>query len=139
MRPKERDGWERDDDEGHEEGRMRKRPFSRDEERMVRRLLARGVTWEVIGRQFGLTAEGVRRRIDVAYREKRNMAARLSHAARGDADSSDGVARHRVESRAGAPPPEVLREWAARLAAPRSLGATILGDPPQGFSALEKR
>lgn len=37
------------------------------------------------------------------------------------------------------PSVEVLRERDIRLAQPRSLTASIMGDPPPGYSALDKR
>lgn len=36
-------------------------------------------------------------------------------------------------------PPHVIEDAARRANAPRSITATLLGDPPVGFSALERR
>lgn len=40
---------------------------------------------------------------------------------------------------ASKPKPEVLEEAARRMSAPRTLTGAIMGDPPIGYSALERR
>ena len=50
--------------------------------------------------------------------------------------------RTRAEMGAESPsyiPPEVIEEAVKRLSAPRDVTQAICGDPPKGFSALERR
>lgn len=50
--------------------------------------------------------------------------------------------RHGVDVRVEASPvvpPQVIHEAVQRMTAPRDLTGVICGDPPKGFSALERR
>lgn len=100
----------------------------------IRRMRARKIAWEAIAQEFGMKSETLRRRVDPAYAEKRASRRRQKYVPRFDRYERIENGPRRVDV-----PHDVMAEREKRLMAPRSLTASICGDPPEGYSALERR
>jgi hypothetical protein len=99
----------------------------------VRRRRAAREGWQSIGKSYGVSAECIRRTVDVEYRERRNETfLNLSHARAAGIEPSVPAGTKVIV------PESVLAERDRRLRAPVSFSAAILGDPPQGYSALDR-
>ena len=94
------------------------------------RLRGTGRSWRYISLSLGRSYEFFRRHLDHDYRRRRN--AQISALQRGERHQVVGNA-HRSEP----PPQHVVDELAHAAAAPRTLTASIMGDPLPGRSALD--
>lgn len=99
----------------------------------VRRRRAAREGWQSIGKGYGVSAECMRRTVDIEYRERRNETSlSLSNARAAGIEPSTPAGTKVVV------PESVLAERDRRFNAPVSFSAAILGDPPQGYSALDR-
>lgn len=110
-----------------------------------------GLGWSTIARRLGLSAtEGIQRRLDPDFHKRRNeyQAARArlksgvkkyTHpAGREKVDPAETVGSASCQT--GARPTQAMIDAAARrLLANRTITASLMGDPPPGHSALDKR
>jgi hypothetical protein len=113
------------------------------------------LNWTQVAQRLGLrSTEGIRRRLDPAYREKQNA----KHAAyqvgyeakkRGEYVKRPELARlapgsysrgagNVARARSAVPPPHVIEEAEKVASAPRTLLMLQFGDPPPGRSALDR-
>lgn len=111
--------------------------------RRAANMRAKGMPWYIIGQKLGRSAETVRCALDPAYREMRNeriRAWRRGHPLPKQEPKGGYTVSHwvDVDSREKAPA-EVLAERDARLNVPLTINMAILGDPPPGRSALDRR
>lgn len=114
-------------------------PLSQIQIEKARSLRSVGHTWDDCGAAVGVSYETIRRHLDPEYRARRNAAAaRCGGIRRSGKASAANDELHRCTI-AHRPPAEVLAERDARALAPRSLSALLLGDPPRGYSALDRR
>lgn len=114
------------------------RKFTASDIARVRRLRKQGRKWAEIGRMFGMKEDNIRYHVDPEFRERRK-AAQLKF-------SRDYIAGHHTElDRRGVhivnhrPSDRLIAEASVRANTPRSLSAWVFGDPPPGYSALDRR
>lgn len=116
---------------------------------LLRKMMNAGQTVRQIAMYFGCTDDRVRDRIKQkgkcpkdrkanaarakAWREKQKAAGRNPKFPVNDASRRD------VVSSAARPSPDLIEDAMRRSSAPRSLTAALFGDPPVGFSALDRR
>lgn len=99
---------------------------------------AGGMSWVNIGKALGCDGDTIRRAIDPEFAKKRAEQIRESaRRLRRERYSRSGHAHHVVM--AVKAPAHLLADRDRRLNAPRPIGAVLLGDPPPGQSALDKR
>lgn len=115
-------------------------PWTPEHDDIIQSLSAQGVSSRLIGAQIGRTKGAVigrlaRLRRDDAAREKDTRYKREWERTRRDQHRSIAVRAVKVEI-----PDDVLTSRAAYInAAPRDLTGAHFGDPPRGFSALDRR
>ena len=107
-----------------------KRKLSPADIAMARRLYRDGTRIHVLMKMFGRGYETIRRVVDPEYREIRNTYERMRRA------EADGV--ENPTYRAHIPLP-VEADRDRRINAPRTITALVCGDPPPGYSALDRR
>jgi hypothetical protein len=107
------------------------------EARDLRRLLW---SWHAVADHVGCSVEALKRAMVPGWIEKRQEGARNYRARKAGTRFRPYVpiTTHIAESKPVAPQ-SVLFERERAMLAPRSLTATLLGDPPAGRSALDKR
>jgi hypothetical protein len=97
----------------------------------ARALRHRGESWHAASKAVGRAYWTVRRALDPQAREHRYQ----TEWSRREQRKSPG---HEA-SRRPVVPPEVEADRDRRLSIPRSLTAEFFGDPPKGYSALDRR
>lgn len=118
-------------------------PWTKEETEKLRSLIAEyGLKYELVGQIMGRSAGSVEHRwrwinITQEERDRRNARERknneTSRLIRGTAkERGEQVTRLKV-------PQDVFVERSARLAAPMTISAFVLGDPPIGYSALDRK
>lgn len=123
--------------------------WSQKEVLLLKQMMNAGLTIREMAVRFGCTDDRVRDRIkqDAKRPHDRKMNAARAKAWREKQKAagknpkwpvSDGV-RREVVSSAGRPSPEMIAEAEQRYLAPRSITSMLLGDPPVGWSALDRR
>lgn len=117
---------------------MRKvRPWTDEETELARAHYTRAISPADFFRLVGRTKDAAGRRLEYIDRpEVREKHLRKMQMYR-DAAKASGVMN--VAARKVDAPPELIEEAARRAKAPRSITASIMGDPPPGFSALDRR
>ena len=109
---------------------------------LIQKLHAEGMSYGAIGERINRSAKAVRvklKRLSMTpeqiyeYNKKERLRGKKYIARATIAGVRENV---RPEN---AIPTDVLTDREARLAAPRDLTGTFFGDPPKGFSALERR
>jgi hypothetical protein len=104
-----------------------------EEARAIRR--RHRVPWTRLARSLGVNCTALRRNLDDDFRESRNAEAKRYREKNFRGVYTPGVRTHDER-----PSPEALADRDRRLNdRPRSLTAMILGDPPPGRSALDRR
>ena len=125
-------------------GYMRKNLWSDEDTATARILLARNASFEEFFTILGRSKAASKTRIqyldneNVRYRKYEHVKRQRTHR-RLTGSAPPPSQRHVTRMSAGAPPAHVLADAAARSNAPRTLSAMLLGDPPIGFSALDRR
>lgn len=115
---------------------LRSSNWTPEETELARKLLAEGAPEREFERQIGRTKEAAKTRIQTLnYRARRAEADRFRTLSGSRCKKSE---YRRVEAEA-AIPPEVIADSVRRSDAPRSLTAMLCGDPPPGYSALDRR
>jgi hypothetical protein len=101
----------------------------------LHRMMEQGNTRDEIAKELGCDTGRIRKKI---WDMSRTVEQRRNCASRRRERDERKTERHevRTESR---PDEALLAEAAIRAAAPRSLSAMLLGDPPKGYSALDRR
>ena len=104
------------------------------------------LNWSETARRLSLKSpEGIRRRLDPAYRAAKN--AKCAAYSRGGGERrrrpelASGTGYHRaghVDGGRAAPPAHVIAEAERAASAPRTLSMLQFGDPPPGRSALDR-
>lgn len=103
----------------------------------ARRLRKLNHSWESVAKVLGISQSTIRRNIDPDYAENRRTLAKQQrehwrHPCAGIDRRGEHVQIHRPDSR-------LLADRDARVAVPLTLTQLICGDPPPGYSALDRR
>lgn len=113
-----------------------KRALSPREIADARSRIAKREHWREVAALYGLTQETLRRQIDPDYRARR-ITITKNQRLRDYVRKADGIGKERPI--APQIPPRLIAERDARRDAPRTLTSLFCGDPPPGFSALDRR
>lgn len=98
-----------------------------------------GWTWEKIGRRFGVSHNIARSAVDPEYAKVRNDRNKRYSQARREKAKAGLIGSSAAFDMTGVPQ-SVENDRQRRLNAPyRSPAAALLGDPPIGFSALDRK
>lgn len=108
--------------------------LSDDEIAEARQLRRAGRHWDFLGKRYSRSPETVRRALDPGYRERRSAQIAAAKKNGGRAAANPMISRRSVDI-----PDDVNIDRLARLLAPRSVTATLCGDPAPGQSALDKK
>jgi hypothetical protein len=95
------------------------------------RLRARGMTWGTIARETGVKQHRIRNAVDPNFRVSRKLQQQRARPA--------GYRSPCVATPIALVPWDVFAEAQQAYSAPRTLTAILMGDPPAGRSALDKR
>jgi hypothetical protein len=106
--------------------------------RRAAKMRAHGWGWYNTAVELRVGYHQLRSAMDPEYKAKRQAGKKPSVSKAID-HSAPGLSAAKVEPPASRVPQSVLFERERAMLAPRSLTATLLGDPPAGRSALDKR
>ncbi|MFK4647189.1 hypothetical protein ABIF96_005763 [Bradyrhizobium ottawaense] len=112
-----------------------------EEDAKLAELVAAGLSWEEIGPEFGLKRDAARKRWGLLHETPEERADRCEKRRlyQERVKLRNGVLPEDLPVRKLAVPEEVLQERNARLIAPLTITGIICGDPPIGFSALDRK
>lgn len=110
------------------------RPWSPDDVAVLRQCKADNISNESIAERLGRTQNAVR-----AYWSYLNLTEARASAARRRREASAMGAIAAEPRRDPRVPDDVWAEREARMSAPITISGFVLGDPPRGFSSLERR
>lgn len=108
----------------------------------AQKLFAEGLSYAQIGERINRTPKGVRVKLKrLSWTPEQRYAYNKKERLRGKKFvARKTVAGMRTMVQVTRPiPPELLADREARYAAPQDLTGAFFGDPPKGFSALERR
>lgn len=113
--------------------------WSKGELQTLSRMMAEGKTPDEIAQELGCSALRVKSRL---VRERMTEEQRAAQAQRKKEWIKKNTVdyRHCSENRASSrPPPDLIEDAQRRSLAPRSITSMLCGDPPKGYSALDRR
>lgn len=116
-----------------------KEKWSQQEWARVKQLKERGYTIEAISLIVGRSKEQVKGKIRWETMSEENRQARRDRLNAYRAENRKIKKPHPPVMSHRAPPAELLVERAARLSAPQTMTGMFFGDPPPGWSALDRK